>query len=252
LRASTRYDAGVELTVDRTSPVPLYFQLAQQLEQAITSGTLPAGSRLDNEISLAERYGLSRPTVRQAIGYLVNKGLLVRRRGLGTQVLGSPVRRPIELTSLYDDLAASGQQPTTEVLSLTAVPAGTDTAAALGVPPGTEVHRLVRLRRARDEPLALMTNHVPLGLADLSSDRLEAGGLYQLLRTAGIQLRVANQTIGARAATAAESRTLHERRGAPLLTMTRVTYDDTGRAVEHGSHLYRASRYTFASTLVHG
>src|SRR5437899_13060331 len=70
---------SLQLSVDRSSPVPLYFQLSQQLEAAIEHGTLTPGSLLGNEIELAGRLGLSRPTVRQAIQSLVDKGLLVRR-----------------------------------------------------------------------------------------------------------------------------------------------------------------------------
>ena len=75
---------------------------------AIEHGSLTPGSLLGNEIELAGRLGLSRPTVRQAIQSLVDKGLLVRRRGVGTQVVHSQVKRPLELSSLYDDLEAAG------------------------------------------------------------------------------------------------------------------------------------------------
>ncbi|TDQ54194.1 UTRA domain-containing protein [Actinorugispora endophytica] len=74
-------------------------------------------------------------------------------------------------------------------------------------------------------------------------------GLYTLLRAAGVNLKIASQSIGARGATAAEARALGEARGAPLLTMDRTVYDDIGRVVEAGSHVYRASRYTFELTL---
>ncbi|MFD7512815.1 GntR family transcriptional regulator, partial [Streptomyces sp. NPDC059853] len=97
-------------SIDRGSPVPLYFQLSQQLEAAIEHGELLPGTLLGNEIDLAGRLGLSRPTVRQAIQVLVDKGLLVRRRGVGTQVVHSRVRRPLELSSLYDDLESAGQR----------------------------------------------------------------------------------------------------------------------------------------------
>ena len=63
--------------IDRSSPMPLYFQLAQAIEGAIAGGALPAGSRLENEVLLAQRYGLSRPTVRRAVQELVAKGLLL-------------------------------------------------------------------------------------------------------------------------------------------------------------------------------
>ncbi|MEV5751476.1 GntR family transcriptional regulator [Actinoallomurus sp. NPDC052308] len=236
--------------VDRTSPVPLYFQVAQQLEAAIHDGRLPSGSRLANEIQLADRYGLSRPTIRQAIQHLVDKGLLVRKRGVGTQVVQAQVRRSVELTSLYDDLLAAGRSPATRVLELGTLPADEAVARELDVAPGTEVVRLRRLRLTGEEPLALLTNYLPAGLVALTADGLAAHGLYEMLRAAGVNLRIAHQTIGARGATAAEARLLAERRGVPLLTMTRIAYDDKGRPAEYGRHVYRAGRYSFTLTLV--
>ncbi|MGA5711053.1 GntR family transcriptional regulator [Streptomyces cellulosae] len=240
----------LELSVDRGSPVPLYFQLAQQLETAIEHGTLTPGTLLGNEIELAARLGLSRPTIRQAIQSLVDKGLLVRRRGVGTQVVHSKVKRPLELSSLYDDLESAGQRPTTTVLVNTMVAASAEVAAALGVTEGSEVHRIERLRSAHGEPIAYLCNYIPPGLLDLDSGQLEATGLYRLMRAAGITLHSARQTIGARAATAVEAERLREQPGAPLLTMQRVTFDDTGRAVEYGTHTYRPSRYSFEFQLL--
>jgi DNA-binding GntR family transcriptional regulator len=237
--------AALPLAVDRTSPVPLYFQLSRQLEAAIATGALTPGSLLGNEIDLADRLGLSRPTVRQAIQALVEKGLLVRRRGVGTQVVHAKVRRPLELSSLYDDLEAAGQHPTTRVLDHRVEPADARTAAALDVPEGSEVLRVERLRSARGEPVARLRNHLPAGTVDLDAARLESTGLYRLLRAGGVTLHSAHQSIGARAATRHEAALLDEAEGAPLLTMERTTYDDTGRPVELGSHLYRASRHSF-------
>ena len=97
------------IRVDRSSPVPLYFQVAQHLEHMIESGDLPMGTRLENETDLADQLGLSRPTMRRAIEYLVGRGLLVRKRGIGTQVVQAKVAREVELTSLYDDLAKAGR-----------------------------------------------------------------------------------------------------------------------------------------------
>lgn len=242
--------ASLRLGVDRSSPVPLYFQLSQQLEAAIEQGGLAPGSLLGNEIELAGRLGLSRPTVRQAIQTLVDKGLLVRRRGVGTQVVHSQVKRPLELSSLYDDLEAAGQRPATRVLLNTAVPAGPEVAAALGVAEGSEVLLIERLRLAHGEPMAHLRNHLPPGLFELTTERLETTGLYRLMREAGITLHSARQSVGARTATAAEGERLAEPEGAPLLTMERTTFDDTGRAVEFGSHVYRASRYAFEFQLL--
>nr|WP_203604529.1 myo-inositol degradation transcriptional regulator [Streptomyces coelicoflavus] len=240
----------MDLSVDRSSPVPLYFQLAQQLEASIEHGALTPGSLLGNEIELAARLGLSRPTVRQAIQSLVDKGLLVRRRGVGTQVVHSKVRRPLELSSLFDDLEAAGQRPATKVLVNTVVPAAAEVAAALGVAEESDVHRVERLRLTHGEPMAYMCNYLPPGLLDLDTGQLEATGLYRLMRAAGITLHSARQTIGARAATDGEAERLGEDAGAPLLTMERTTFDDTGRAVEFGTHTYRPSRYSFEFQLL--
>ncbi|MGH3588080.1 MAG: GntR family transcriptional regulator [Pseudonocardia sp.] len=235
--------------LDRTSPVPLYFQAAGKLEQLIESGELPVGGRLEGEVELAERLGVSRPTVRRAIQYLVERGLLVRKRGIGTQIVHPKVRRPVELSSLYDDLAKSGQRPSTLIRSLEVKPAPDHVAEALGVAGGTEVTWLSRLRFAAGEPLALMHNAVPVDVLRLRATDLEERGLYELLRAAGYVPRMADQVVGARAATTAEARLLDEPRGAPVLTMTRTAWDAGGRAVEYGSHIYRASRYSFALTL---
>ncbi|MFD0747000.1 GntR family transcriptional regulator [Phytohabitans flavus] len=208
------------------------------------------GTRLENEVALADQLGLSRPTMRQAIQYLVDKGLLVRKRGVGTQVVHARVRRTVELTSLYEDLDRTHQQPRTDVLSFGPATAPDEVAVALALPSGTLVLAIERLRYAQGEPLALMRNYLPAGLLRVTADDLRERGLYQLMRAAGVNLRLADQTIGARRATAAEAKVLGETRGAPLLTMARIAYDDAGRAVEFGQHAYRASLYSFELTLV--
>ncbi|HEY0000713.1 MAG TPA: GntR family transcriptional regulator [Actinoplanes sp.] len=238
--------------VDRNSPVPLYYQVATRLQELIEQGEIGVGARIENEVDLAERLGVSRPTTRRAIQYLVERGMLVRKRGVGTQVVHPKVRRPLELSSLYDDLIAGDRAPRTEVLDLRVVEASDAIAAALEVPPGTEVTWLERLRYAAGEPLALMHNAIPVDILRLTQDDLAEHGLYELLRRAGHVPRIATQIIGARTATAAEARTLDEKRGASLLTMTRTAWNAGGRALEYGSHLYRASRYSFELNLSAG
>lgn len=247
--------AGVDevvarLTVDRSSPVPLYFQVAQELQRLIDTEALPAGTRLTNEIEFADRLGVSRPTMRRAIQYLVDRGLLVRKRGVGTQVVRNQVNRSLELTSLYDDLEKAGRKPRTEVLSSGMVEAGEDVVEALGLPAGSEVFELRRLRYADDEPIALMTNYLPAGLIDVEPEVFGTTGLYELIRAAGYRIRVADQNIGATNAPADIATLLHEKKGAALITMRRVAYDDEGMAVEYGTHVYRSSRYSFSLTLV--
>src|SRR3954464_10885633 len=116
----TTASEAVELDValDRASPVPLYHQLATALESAIREGRLRPGDRLENELALTTRLGLARPTARQAIQELVRKGLLVRKRGVGTQVVRSQFRRDERLSSLNEELAKAGKGPSTRLLEL--------------------------------------------------------------------------------------------------------------------------------------
>lgn len=238
----------LRIELDRTSPIPLYHQVAQAIQAAIDDGRLAPGELLENETALATRLGISRPTARQALRELVDKRQLIRKRGVGTHVAPVTIHRPITLTSLYDDLSKFGKAPTTIVLEHEVVPASQEVAEALDIPEGTEVVRLRRLRLAAEEPIAVMTNFLPKAIAP-ARDELEADGLYDCLRGRGVKPRTARQRIGARTATAAEARMLHEGARAALLIMERTAYDESGAAVEFGQHIYRASRYTFDTTL---
>ncbi|MBD7996220.1 GntR family transcriptional regulator [Arthrobacter sp. Sa2CUA1] len=240
----------LRLTVDKTSPVPLYHQVAQGLEEVIRSGQLPPGTKLDNEIDLANSLNLSRPTMRKAMDQLVRAGLVVRKRGVGTQVIGPQVRRSLELTSLHEDLRSSGGTPSTDVLDFDVVPADEETALLLGLQAGDSVYHLVRLRCADGGPLALMENWIPQPLCRLSRGELVEEGLYSLMRGQGINFQLAHQRVGAVAANPFQAAHLGVAPGAPLVSMHRTAMDDTGRPVETGRHVYRADKYSFELTLV--
>lgn len=150
-----------DLLPTQSRVTPLYAQLAPGLERAITSDALPAGSRLENG-GLAQRAARAL-SCRSAGQELVNKDLLVRRRGIGTQVVHGAVARQIELTSLYDDIKRSGGVPSTRVLDSTRVPVSAAAAEHLGVTRNTEVLRLRRLRLARGVPSQCLRTTCPRG-----------------------------------------------------------------------------------------
>ena len=234
---------------DRAEALPLWALIAGRLEALIQAGELPPGATVENEVALAARLGISRPTMRRALADLVDKGLLSRRAGVGTQVTSAQaviVRRPVELTSLYDDLAASGRAPHTQVLDLEIVPADDTLAMALRIAPRSPVTAVRRLRFADGEPLALMTNHVPTSMARLDRVALEHAGLYACIAQAGGTVpATATDVIGARVANADDARVLQIFTGAPVLTMTRTAWAADGRGIEVGAHVYRADRYAF-------
>lgn len=235
----------LEITLNRVSPVPLYHQLARQLVAAIESGQLPKGAFLENELDLADRWHVSRPTVRRAIQDLVDAGMLVRRRGVGTQVVSDQVRRPFKLSSLFDDLEAIGRAPVTTVLRLEPVAADDEVAEALAIAIGTVVVHIERRRSVANQPLAIMRNWLLTEVADtIVADDLERRGLYSLLRDRGVRPHSAVQRLGAVAAGPTDAALLELAEGAPLVTMRRVMQDNTGRIVELGDHRYDAAHYT--------
>ena len=233
-----------------SSPVPLYHQIADQLQKAIETGRLNKGDFLPSEVDLAERWSVSRPTARRAIQQLVDHGMLVRKRGVGTQVVASHVRRGVKLSSLYDDLSSSGRRPTTSVLRLSTVKADEEVAQQLEVEPETLVVSLERIRYADDRPLAIMHNWLPYDIGkDLTPEALASDGLYALMRAGGVRPREATQVIEARTATDEEAKTLGLSPGTPVLAVQRTTQDEAGRKVEFARHAYDATQYSIETTV---
>jgi len=145
------------------SPIPLYRQLADALRDGIRRGEHPAGSKIPSEHELAERFGIGRPTVRQATDLLIQQGLLTRRRGAGTFVCGPPPE--IDLFSLAGTSAAfqeKGLEVKTrylEPLQLRSVPA---IAGQAGDNPfsGKRAYFLSRVHRVGNGPVLLEDIHL--------------------------------------------------------------------------------------------
>ena len=113
----------------------------------------------------------------------------MRKRGVGTQVVQNPVHRRVELTSLFDDLARAGQEPTTQLLDYRVGPPDEEVARELSLAEDRDVVSIQRLRGANGEPLAVMTNHLPAEIAP-DPEELETNGLYQSLRARGVHIRL--------------------------------------------------------------
>jgi GntR family transcriptional regulator len=245
--------ATVDVQLERDSPIPLYHQLAGQLRSAIESGVLAKGAFLDNELELTDAWQVSRPTVRRAIQELVGAGLLTRRRGVGTQIVNDQVRRPLRLSSLFDDLNEAGRKPTTVVLEHRIVPADADVAGALEVPKGHAVVYLKRCRSTDVIKLAILRNWLTVEAAGgITTEEFNSHGLYQLIRARGVRPKFATQRIGAALATAADAAALGLPVGSALVTMRRVMKDEKGAVVELGDHLYDAAHYAVEMTVIDG
>jgi len=224
----------------RNSGTALHWQCADALRRAIETLHYPAAVPLPPEKELAAALGVSRPTLRHAMSRLVSDGVVHSQRGVGTFALRGALVRPVGLSSLYLDLVAAGRTPGTRVLAHETRPADDETASALGIPVGTPVLHLVRVRTADGVPIVLTRGEIalPAGVT-LTVEQLERDGLYSLLhRVAGIELVGGTQAVSARRAHDDEVAALELTPGSAVLVAHRIASDAHGRGIEKTEIVY--------------
>lgn len=222
--------------------VPRYYLVKEQVLDLIAD--LPPGTAIPTERELAQRFGTSRTTVRQALSDLVVNGRLERIQGRGTFVAAPKLMPVRQLTSFSQDLASEGWRPGSRVLSLTTLPASDELSARLGIEPGREVIRLERIRTQDDEPIAHEIAHVPGPLPGLA-ERLDAhGSLYRTLAVEfGTRVDAVEDVIETTLADPTAAALLGVDTGLPLLLVHRTAWDASGRPVEWTRSLFRGDRF---------
>jgi GntR family transcriptional regulator len=228
-------------------------QVYLALRDRILSGAAGFGTRLPTENKLAEFHGVSRVTVRRALGELARERLIERRRSAGTRVIyrSSPAPMTADISGVLANLAEMGRRTAVKLLSFDYVPAEGAVAQALGVGPYQLLQRSVRVRAVDGVPFSYLTTHVPESISvTFSKQELASRPLLELLERAGVKVERARQRISAGLATRDVAEALKVRSGSPLIELVRVVYDQAGRGVEHLHALYRPDRYTFEIDMV--
>jgi DNA-binding GntR family transcriptional regulator len=215
---------------------PTHVRIRNDLLQEIESGAFTVDKRLPGEVELAERYGVTRMTVRQALATLVNDGMLVRRRGVGTFIVqGAAKRRNMSrLTGFMEDMRNDGRDVRTRIFTQQIEPPSAELASSLQLTRGVHVIHVARLRSVDGEPVVVQHSWVPYDRAPgLWNEPLVDDSLYATLRERyGIRLRRADQRIGAEAASGEPAELLELPVGAPLLRVERLTFDAGNVPVE--------------------
>lgn len=204
------------------------------------------GEALPKERDLADTYGISRATLRQALQMLSDEGRIYSIRGTGTFVAQQRISKDPVLTSFSDDMQARGLEPGSRLLSAEEVPAPPSTARALELPPDAPVFRIVRLRLADWLPMCLETMHLPVRFFPRLLDENLESSLYHLLESRyRTRVASADQDLTAVALTRNQADLLGTGRNSPALRVHRISTDTRGRLVEDAESLYRADRYNF-------
>ncbi|MGE5275131.1 MAG: GntR family transcriptional regulator [Verrucomicrobiota bacterium] len=238
--------------LDREAPLPLYAQLKDALLREIRDGGFEPGDRFPTEAAIRDRYGVSRATVRQALGDLEESGVIRKVQGLGTFVAVPKIRHVPLLTSFAELAASQGFRPSHRILSSSVEEAPDDVAAELGLADGARCRFLRRLFLADGNAVGLAETWLPVdalrGHDDLfHRDRLKGGSMYEVLRRdpIGLVLDHAAETIAPGVADAASAAMLGCRPGTPVLLIRRITFTPDERAVECTRLVFVGERYEY-------
>lgn len=231
---------------------PLYRRIQNELRDQVRSGQRAPGARLETEQELMARYGVSRATVRQALGGLIAEGFLEVRRGLGTFVRARPVEHALGgFYTFSREIERHGMTPGTRVRYVRVEPSSVAIASALGLEPGTPVVALARLRLADTEPLVTEVSYLPASRFP-GLERYDFGSvrLYDTLtRHYGTRPVRAREAFEPVLLSPREAQLLGRARGEPALRVDRVAYDAEGGIVEYCRSVVRADRYRYSVEL---
>src|SRR6266851_8923137 len=229
--------------------LPKYYGVKRRLLE-LTAAMTP-GSPVPPERELAQLYGTSRTTVRQALAELVIEGRLLRMQGKGTFVAKPKVAQVLELASYTEGMRAHGLHPQTKILDIGYVTTDEPLAVLLGIRPGGRALRIHRLRLADGEPMSIDTSHLPARrFPGLRKELERHASLYEALAAAyGVQLAEAEETIETVLADPHDAGLLAVDVSLPLLLLSRHAFDVTGSPVEWAQSWYRGDRYKFVTRL---
>ena len=245
----------------------LYIAIKDELLARIEDGTYPVGSIIPSEMELAESYGVSRPTIRQALQLLADAGYLDRRRRRGT-VVCDPSNKDdnrivhganenvegIEVRDTRERNPIHGERHVRTLVIRTArEAANAEVAEALGVPEGSEVYKLVRVRYMDESPNIFMVNNVLAEqYPDLLSPEIHGGcSLYTRMAEVGRPVVNAHRHLELVEADSTVAEILDVPVGDALFLFKVVGYDDEGRAVEYSRTVYRGKENSFEFSTEH-
>ncbi len=232
--------------------LPLYFQTFVILQQQIKEGLWPATAPIPSENELAERFGVSRVTIRKAMALLEKQNYVLRQRGRGTYVNEAVVERDrrSNFSGLLENILNFQQHTTVKILSFGKVAATDAAAEQLLLKPGEEVLRVVRIRSDGRTPISHVTGFVPYPEAErLKREDLGNSTIISCLEATGLRASSAEQGLSATLADAEIARLMKIEVGAPLISMWRTVKDLKDRPIEYMRTLYRPDRYEYRVVL---
>jgi GntR family transcriptional regulator len=237
-------------TLERSNPLPLYYQLKEVLKQQIRAGHLAPHTAIPSEPELVAQYHVSRATVRQALTELVHEGLLYRQHGRGTFVCEPRVQQQAvnEFTSLSEELHRRGKRPGGVLLVSELVRGSQAVREHLRLTDEEQVVRLERLRKADETVIAFEIDYLPYPRAINIYQRAQEvgeGSLYHLMMAEGLQPYLAEQVFAAGVACSREAELLGLMENELGLRLMSTAFDETGAPIEYTEAFFPEKLYDF-------
>lgn len=243
----------LEKKLDKTTPVPLYFQLKELIMAEIKDGTYPKDSMIPTEKELSDMFDISRTTVRQAIAEMVQEGWLYRIKSKGTFVSQPKVNQDFiqKLESYNDQIRRTGHTPHTEVLDFKVVKATPEIAEKLQIQPEDKVVYLYRKRYADDDPIVILKTYLPYDKCSfVMGHNFEEESLYSVLsQDDSMKVYCVKRLVEAVEATASDAEKLNMKKGKPIQFFTSVGYNVFGQPIEFSLARYRGDKSSFEVTV---
>ena len=239
-------DGQVRLTLDVSSFVPFYEQIAGQVRALVRQGSLKVGETFLSEGEIATRLGISKMPVRQAFQKLRTEGLLVVARGKKPIIGAGHVPWNFQqLRGFSEEMRRRGLEPSAKVLAMELREPDPETIEALRLESGEKIYRLRRLRYIDRQPVAVVTSFLPARIFPELEKHDLSQSLYRIMETSyRLKLGYAEDSIGAVGADAEVAQVLQTVAGAALLQITETTFDAQKIPLEYSISLLRGDRYT--------
>ncbi|GGF29365.1 GntR family transcriptional regulator [Halobacillus andaensis] len=237
--------------VDKQSPLPIYYQIEEELKQRIKNKEFKTYDMIPSERELSETFDVSRMTVRQAITNLVNEGVLYREKGRGTFVAEEKIEQPLQgLTSFTEDMKTRGMEASSKLLTFEKVNAPLDISRKLEIKEEAPVYKIQRIRYADKKPMAIETNFLSAAMFPELDEQIVLGSLYSYIEKMKKQpIGKAHQMIEATTADENQAALLDIPVDSAILSIERHSCLADGTPFEVVKSSYRADRYKFISDI---
>ena len=226
--------------IDKNSPIPVYYQLKNDLTKKIANGVWKAGECISSERELCEIYEVSRMTIRQAIGELVQEGILTRKKGRGTFVCEQKVKQK-DMMSFTEIIKHIGKTLETKVVKFEIIDTPDDLQDIFML---DKLYEIKRKRIVDNECIAVETVFIPVDYCGHINEEMLTGSLYKILEGFGYVINNSNSAINAVCADDEIKELLECEANSPVLKITSKTFTNTDKLLFLEEALYKSYKFS--------